>query len=84
MRPALIGIYVVLDHSKNGEVNDHDDQCKNPCEPCDSSTDYGSNHSSAAAGEKGDECQGAGNWVEDHGACKTVGGGLGGVTELGA
>lgn len=51
----VIVVYVVLDDTKDGEVNDHDHQCKNPCEGRDGRANQGSDHAGAAAGEKGNK-----------------------------
>lgn len=70
---AVVGsVDVVLEYAKQSEVacehNDGDDPCNKGSHGCENSPA----ETSSESHEEGDECETAGNWVEDHNASERL------------
>ena len=78
---AAIVVDLVLDDAPHHKVHHHRNQCDQPGKEGQSGGDQGTNYVGAESSEEGDECEAAGDGVQDHDVCE-AGGGLGGCAAV--
>lgn len=84
MGARAIAVDLVLDDAEEGKVDGHDDESDDPGDCSDEGGEQAAADTSAEREEEGDECERAGDGVEDHDASEALGGLGGGFVEAGA